>query len=75
MGDPLNVFAHAARAWKRSGVWSLTRFDASAYETLKHFSRSVEETLEMLAISVLWCLFISHLAVVATDLRIRFVYH
>ena len=47
----------------------------SAYERLKHFSRSVEETLEMLAISVLWCLFISHLAVVASDLRIRSVYH
>jgi len=41
--------------------WTQTRFGKSAYDTLTHFSKSIEETLEMLCISILWCLFIRHL--------------
>ncbi len=32
----------------------------------------VEETIEMLAITILWFLFLRHLAVAASDLHVRF---
>ena len=45
----------------------------SGYDTLQHFSRSAEETLEMLANSLLWFLFLSNLPRVASGgLQVRF---
>ena len=52
--------------------WTEERFGETAYETLLHFSKSMEEAIEMAAISLLWFLFLRHLAVVAVDLRVRF---
>ena len=51
--------------------WALGRFDENAYDTLRHFSKSIEEALEMLANSILWFLSIRHLSVVASDVRIQ----
>ena len=49
------------------------RFDRSGYATLQHFSRSTEETLEMLANSLLWFLFLRNLPRVSHGgLRVRF---
>jgi len=53
--------------------WTQARFGETAYDALRHFSRSIEETLEMAAISILWFLFLRHLGVVASDVRIRFL--
>ena len=53
-------------------AWSQTRFGKSAYDTLRHFSKSIEETLEMLANSIFWYLFLRHLSVAVGDLRVRF---
>lgn len=53
--------------------WTEARFGESAYDTLAHFSRSIEEALEMAAISIFWFLFLRHLSVVAGDLRVRFL--
>jgi hypothetical protein len=53
--------------------WAEDRFDSSAYETLQHFSRSLEETLEMFAGSLLWFLFLRTLPRVAGDgFEVRF---
>ena len=53
-------------------AWTQARFDRSAYDTLRHFSKSIEETLEMLGNSLFWYLFLCHLSVAAGGLRIRF---
>jgi hypothetical protein len=54
-------------------AWSERRFDRSGYDTLRHFSRSAEETLEMLAISLLWFLFLRNLRRVSGGgLKVRF---
>ena len=52
--------------------WTEARFGETGYETLRHFSKSIEEAVEMAAISILWFLFLSYLSVVAVDLRVRF---
>lgn len=52
--------------------WSTGRFAQPAFETLRHFSKSVEEAIEMLANSILWFLFLRYLSVSPSDLRIRF---
>lgn len=48
------------------------RFDHSPYTAIRHFSRSIEEFLEMLSNTLLWCVFLRHLMVVASDLHVRF---
>ena len=53
-------------------LWTQARFSETAYTTLQHFSRSIEEALEMLAISICWFLFLRQLGVVVGELRIRF---
>ena len=53
-------------------MWAAERFGETSYDALRHFSKSIEETLEMAAISIHWFLFIRHLGKVAGDLRIRF---
>ena len=53
--------------------WTQARFGETAYDALEHFSRSIEESLEMAAISILWFLFLRHLGVVVGDLQIRFL--
>ena len=66
-----NLYARVADSYD---VESFTRqrFNNSPYTTIRHFSRSVEEFLEMLANTLLWCVFLRHLTVVASDLHIRF---
>jgi hypothetical protein len=43
------------------------------YEVLRHFSKSLEESLEMLAMTLLWVVFLRHWIRSAGDLRVRFV--
>jgi hypothetical protein len=54
-------------------TWSYQQFGRSAYKALRHFSKSFEEALEMLGMSLLWFLFIRHLAVAAANLHVRFL--
>jgi hypothetical protein len=53
--------------------WTESRFGESSYDTLDHFSRSIEETLEMTAISILWFLFLRHLSIVPGHLKVSFL--
>jgi hypothetical protein len=47
------------------------RFGQSAFRSVRHFSKSLEECLEMLATTLLWCVLLRHLARIAPELRIR----
>ena len=48
------------------------RFNHSAYTTLRHFSKSIEETIEMLGMTVLWVVFLRHWTRIASSLHVRF---
>ena len=52
--------------------WAEARFDVSAFAALNHFSRSIEETLETAANSILWFLFLRHLGAVRAELHVQF---
>ena len=47
------------------------RFRHSPYSTLRHFSRSLAESLEMLAMTLLWVTFLRHLPAVARHVHVR----
>jgi len=47
-------------------TWNLTSYDVS------HFSKSIEETFEMLSNTLLWCVFLGRLRHMAPDLRFAF---
>lgn len=53
--------------------WTQARFGETAFDALRHFSKSFEEAIEMASISILWFLFLRHLSNAAGDLRVRFV--
>jgi len=48
------------------------QFDKTPYEAMIHFSKSGEEFLEMLANTLIWAVFLGHLARIAPKLDIRF---
>lgn len=52
--------------------FTMERFDREAYTALRHFSKSIEETLEMLGMTLFWVAFLGHLFRTAPDLRFRF---
>ena len=54
-------------------AWALQHFGRSAYDTLRHFGKAIEEFLEMLAITLLWFLFLRHLAIVTHNSIVRLV--
>ncbi|HEX9725455.1 MAG TPA: hypothetical protein VGC53_14345 [Vicinamibacteria bacterium] len=68
---PWNLYAAISDRYALE-TWTEWRFGESAYDTLDHFSRSIEEALEMAAISILWFLFLRHLSIVPGHLNIRF---
>jgi hypothetical protein len=69
---PWNLYSFLAEHFELD-AWAYEQFGRSAYKALRHFSKSFEEALEMLGMSLLWFLFIRHLAVAAADLRVRFL--
>jgi hypothetical protein len=51
---------------------SASAFGRSTYEALAHFSRPIEEFIEMLANTLLWSVFLLHFMRLAPELRMRF---
>ena len=51
--------------------WALDRFDVAGYDALDHFSRSVEEFLEMFGMTLFWATFLRQLPAVTPELRLR----
>jgi hypothetical protein len=68
---PLNVFARAAERYDFA-AWTQSRFQHSEFSTVVHFSKSVEETLEMMSMSVIWFVFLQHLLGSTDALVVRF---
>ena len=67
-----NLHTALARRWDFE-AFARRQFDHSEYTTLLHFGKSLEEMLEMLAITLLWCATLSHLMRSARDVRVRFI--
>jgi len=68
---PLNAYSWLASTFDLE-VWANERFGKSAFATLRHFSKAIEEATEMLAISLLWFVFLSHLGTAAGNVRLAF---
>lgn len=65
-----NLYTHAAN---RFDLETLTerQFGVDPFTALRHFSKVLEEGLEILAMSMLWLVLLRNLADVAKDVRIR----
>jgi len=69
---PWNLHTALAQRWDFAN-FARTQFDQTEYATLLHFGKSLEETLEMLAITLLWTAILSHSMRVGRDVRVRFI--
>jgi hypothetical protein len=69
-GHRLNLYSSIAR---RSDFEAFTqsRFGVLEYEALRHFSKSIEEALEMFGMTLLWVAFLTHLVRIAPEIRLR----
>lgn len=70
-GTPGNPYSAAVSRYPSIDAWSRGRFETPGVESLRHFSKSLEETLEMAAISLLLFLLVGHVGRVAPDVRVR----
>jgi len=69
---PLNLYRIASETFELEG-WARDSFRKSAYRSLRHFSKSLEECTEMFGNTLLWCVFIRNLTHRASDLRFVFI--
>jgi len=51
--------------------WTRTRFEKSGRAAVRHFAKSMEESVEMLANTLLWFVFLAHLEVAAAGTSIQ----
>ena len=56
---PLNLYGRVADSLDFA-AFTRARFQTGEFETLVHFSKSIEETLEMLAMTLFWVTFLTH---------------
>jgi hypothetical protein len=66
----LNPFTFLAARYDLA-AYTEARFGQSSFTTLVHFSRSIEEFLEMLANTCFWTALVSHLRTTMPDIRLR----
>jgi len=52
--------------------WTRARFGSSDFNTVRHFSKSIEEAMEMAANSFLWFVFLRHLPSITGGVNLRF---
>jgi hypothetical protein len=65
-----NVYAGLASRYDLAS-FTKSRFGQAPYATLQHFSRSLEEFVEMLANTLIWTALLRHIASVTDSIRIR----
>lgn len=65
-----NLYSWAAGRFELE-PWAMQRFGKPAFDALRHFSKSLEEAIEMLAITLLWFVFLRHTSRVASGLGMR----
>ncbi len=68
---PLNFYTKITERFE-FGEFTQARFKHTPYKTLVHFSKSIEECIEMMGNSLLWLVFLRQFVRVAGDLRVRF---
>jgi hypothetical protein len=69
---PWNLYTRLTE-WIDFGDYTEYRFGNTAFDTLRHFSKSIEEFLEMFGGTLLWLVFLHRLTQLAPTSRIRFV--
>ena len=67
-----NAYTHIVNAWDIK-EYSVTTFRRPPYDAVRHFSKSVEEFTEMLAMTILWVILLRHLAEVSAGGGFRLV--
>lgn len=68
---PLNVYAAIVGRWDFT-EFAERQFGETPFDTVTHFSQTLEEGIEMLSISTFWALFVRHLAKEPQAIAFRF---
>jgi hypothetical protein len=66
----LNFYSHIANRFDFE-AFTRARFEVSEFEALRHFSKSIEETLEMFGMTLLWAAFLTHLVRIAPQIQLQ----
>lgn len=69
-GHRLNFYSHIAERFDFES-FTRARFKVSEFEAIRHFSKSIEETLEMFGMTLLWVALLTHLVRIAPQIRLR----
>ena len=66
---PLNLYTTITDQYKMN-VFTITHFREMAYDAVQHFSKSIEEVMEMLAMTILWITFIGHIGSRTSEINV-----
>jgi hypothetical protein len=69
---PWNLYTRMSEGFGMNPERTLDAFGEMPYDTLRHFSKSIEEFLEMLAHTILWVVFLAHFMRTGGLFTIRF---
>ena len=71
-GHPWNIYRLIAE-FLDAGVWIPGDALAPAFDMVRHFGKACEETVEMLAITLFWCVFLRYLGASNAGVKLAFV--
>ena len=71
---PLNIYTWIGD-YTDLDYWTIQRFDENAYTTLQHFSRSLEEAIEMFGYTLIWYVVLRNIPTSFQTLKINFHNH
>lgn len=69
-GHPANVYTRITQTWDLR-AYTMHTFGRTPFVSLRHFSKVLEESIEMLGNSLLWYLFLRRLGGSAQEIRVR----
>jgi len=67
---PWNMYTSLTEKYEMD-YYTVTQFRELAYDTLRHFSKSIEEFMEMLSMTILWVTFLGHLGTRAPRFEVK----
>jgi len=68
---PWNLYTRIAGNYPSLHDFTTVRFSHPPYDTLRHFSKSLEEFIEMFGMTILWTVFLTQLGHGLTEVRLR----
>ncbi len=67
-----NLYTRISNEYSGVEVFTKERFGKTGFDALRHFSKAIEESLEMFGMTLFWVIFVRHWTSLAENLHLQF---